>query len=575
MRKIFLYLSISITFLVACSKEDAIPSYQLFVDVTPVSGGSVSPNAGSYMKGESVQLIAKPAAEYLFKEWRGAYSGSSNPGALLMDADKRITGVFEKRQYPLNLTIEGNGTVKEEIVAVASQAQYPSGTTVKLTAIPAAGAMFSEWKGDITSKDSVITTLVNKAISLQAIFQAKGPDYSTKYSGARAANMSKALVNVNVHPESIKVIQVKGKYYLITAHAELFETTYDSYRSFEIDSLTGQMTENTNAFLGGYYNVGFPKSPFFYEDLNGDGIKDLFEVDHGKESASLIVDGKFPGFNNHLFLGTADGKFTYSTVAGLTDSKRFHHNASVGDLDNDGDHDLLLQYFGMDEIIYFKNSNGLKLSMPVNPNNATGAVLITDIDADGKNDIISAPYIDKSSVPFTYVLKMNVNGETFTSSKISNVTPFGNGYGCFKLFALKNPNNPSKKNIIYLVEGGIGDQKIFRSDENDQAKIQEISTVQSTFQTNGIRDYILADLNFDGLEDVFFITNSGENLNQRVWLNKGNNTFENAQWEINAKFGGHFLPLSYDSKSKRIKFLYYENFASPKTQIVDIYTGKR
>ncbi len=111
--------------------------------------------------------------------------------------------------------------------------------------------------------------------------------------------------------------------------------------------------------------------------------------------------------------------------------------------------------------------------------------------------------------------------------------------------------------------------------KNDQAKIQEISTVQSTFQTNGIRDYILADLNFDGLEDVFFITNSGENLNQRVWLNKGNNTFENAQWEINAKFGGHFLPLSYDSKSKRIKFLYYENFASPKTQIVDIYTGKR
>jgi hypothetical protein len=561
--------------MVSCSKEDAIPTYQLLVDVTPVSGGSVTPNTGSFMKGESVQLLAKPASEYLFKEWKGAYTGNTNPGSIVMDADKRITGVFEKRQYPLNVTIEGNGTIKEEIVAVASQAQYPSGTTVKLTAIPAAGAKFSEWKGDITSKDSVITTIVNKAISLQAIFQVKGPDYSTKYSGARAATMSKALTNVNVHPESIKVIKVKGKYHLITAHAELFETSYDSFRSYEIDSLTGQMTENTNTFLGGYYNVGFPKSPFFYEDLNGDGIKDLFEVDHGKETASLMVDGKFPGYFNHLFLGTADGKFNYATVPGLTDVKRFHHNASVGDLDNDGDNDLLLQYFGMDEIIYFKNSNGLKLSMPVNPNNATGAVLITDIDNDGKNDIISAPYIDKSTVPFTYVLKMNINGDTFTTSKISSVTPFGNGYGCFKLFALKNPQNPSKKNIIYLVEGGIGDQKIFRGDENDQSKIKEISTVQSTFQTNGIRDYIIADLNFDGLDDIFYITNSGENLNQRVWINKGNNTFENAQWEINTKFGGHFLPISFDSNSKRIKFLYYENFASPKTQIVDIYTGKR
>ena len=195
-----------------------------------------------------------------------------------MDADKQVTGVFEKRQYPLNLTIEGNGTVKEEVIAVASQAQYPSGTTVKLTALAAAGSKFSEWKGDIVSKDSIITTIVNKAISLQAVFQVKGPDYSTKYSGFQSAKMSKSLANQNVHPESIKIIKVNSKYYLISGYAELFGTTYDSFRSFEIDSLSGQLTENTSTFLGGYYNVGFPKSPFFYEDLNGDGIKDLFEV---------------------------------------------------------------------------------------------------------------------------------------------------------------------------------------------------------------------------------------------------------------------------------------------------------
>ena len=567
--------TLSSLLLFACAKEDAIPSYKLSVDASPASGGTITPNFGSYMKGESVQLLAKPAGEYLFKEWKGALQGNANPTSLIMDADKQVTGVFERRQYPLNLTIEGNGTVKEEVIAVAPQAQYPSGTTVRLTALAAAGAKFSEWKGDIVSKDSIITTIVNKAISLQAVFQAKGPDYKTKYSGARAASMARALVNINVHPESFKLIKVKGKYFLITGHAELFETTYDTFRSFEVDSLSGQMTENTNAFLGGYYNIGFPKSPFFYEDLNGDGIKDLFEVDHGKETASLIVDGKFPGYTNHLFLGTADGKFTYSSVAGLTDVKRFHHNAAVGDLDADGDNDLILQYFGMDEMIYFKNTNGLKQSIPITPNNATGSVLITDIDSDGKNDIISAPYIDKSPSPSTYVLKMNFTGDTYTSSRISAVMPYGNGYGCFKLFAMKNPQNPTKKNIIYLVEGGIGDQKIFRSDENDQTKIQEISKVQSTFQTNGIRDYVIADLNFDGIDDIFYITNSGENLNQRIWINKGNNTFENATWEIDAKLGGHFYPMSFDAKNKRIKFLYYENFASPKTQLIDIYTGKR
>jgi hypothetical protein len=54
-----------------------------------------------------------------------------------VDADKQVTGVFEKRQYPLSLTIEGSGTVKEEVIAIAPQAQYPSGTTVRLTPQPA------------------------------------------------------------------------------------------------------------------------------------------------------------------------------------------------------------------------------------------------------------------------------------------------------------------------------------------------------------------------------------------------------------------------------------------------------
>ncbi len=574
MRRITLYLS-AFAFLLSCSKDDAIPSYQLFVDVTPVTGGSVTPNSGTFMKGESVQLLAKPAAEYLFKEWKGAFASTSNPGNLVMDTDKRVTGVFEKRQYPLNLTIEGNGTVKEEIVAVASQAQYPSGTTVKLTAIPAAGAMFSEWKGDITSKDSVITTIVNKAISLQAVFQKRAPDYSTKYSGGRPAYMTKPVAFNSVHPETIKLIKINGKYNLITAYTELFETTYETFRSFEIDSLTGQMTENTSTLLGGYYDVGFPKSPFFYEDLNGDGIKDLFEVDHGKETPSLKVDGRFPGFNNHLFLGTADGKFKYTSVAGLTDTKRFHHNADVDDVDGDGDKDLVLQVFNDDEMIYFKNDKGLKMDRIINPMNSTGSVLLEDVDNDSQMDIISAPYIDPYPTPTSHVLKINLTQNSYNSTKISSLLPFGPKYGCYKFFALKNPSMPTKKNLFYFVEGGIGDQKIFRSSDSDMSKVEDLAGLQNTYVSNGIRDYIIADVNFDGMEDVLFLSNGGETFLQRVWINKGNNTFENPTWELDTRYGGHFLPLSFDAKNKRVKFLWYINDKTPKAQIVDIYTGKR
>lgn len=400
-------------------------------------------------------------------------------------------------------------------------------------------------------------------------------DYTTKYSSINAASLAKTFNIESTHAESIKVINLNNKYYLITSNAMLFGTTYDYFRSFEIDTSSGQLVENTTSMLGGYVEVGFPKSPFFYEDLNGDGVKDLFEVDHGKETPSLMINGQFPGFTNHLFLGTSDGKFKYATVADLTDIKRFHHNAGVGDMDGDGDNDLVLQYFGNEEMIYFKNAAGLKRDRLINPNNATGSVLISDVDGDGITDIVSAPYIDRFSTPNTFVLKINLTQKSFSSNKISTLLPFGKNYGCYKILALKNPKTPSNKNIFYFVEGGVGDQKIFRSSETDISKIEDISTLQSTYKSNGTRDFLILDLNFDGLEDIFFFVNSGETLNERVWLNKGDNTFENPNWSVDLALKDYFVPLTVNEGSGRIKFLYYENFAIPKTRVVDVYTKKR
>jgi hypothetical protein len=400
-------------------------------------------------------------------------------------------------------------------------------------------------------------------------------NYSTKYSSSQTIVLSRALNN-GLHPESLKVLNINNKYYLINSYADLFGLTYDYFRSFEIDTTSGLLTENTQSNLGVYKEVGFPKSPFFYEDLNGDGIKDLFEVDHGKETASLMVDGKFPGFFNHLFLGNSAGKFSSTYVSELTDVKRFHHNAAVGDLDNDGDNDLVIQYFGNEEMIYFKNSNGLKKEMSVTPNNSTGAVLINDIDGDGVTDLISAPYIDRGSIPSTYVLKINLNATSYSYQRISQISPFGSGYGCYKLFAMKNPKNLSKKNIFYLVEAGAGDQKILRSREDDITKIDDITTLQSTYKSNGTRDYLIIDLNFDGADDIFFMVNTGETLNQRIWINKGDNTFENPTWEIDPNLKDYFIPLILNKSEGRVKFIYYGNTSTlPQSKIVDVYTKKR
>ena len=168
----FSFLSIiSITLLFSCTKE--IIQHKLSVSVSPINGGSVTPPSNSYEKGQSLQMLATPTGEYIFKEWKGDLTGTSNPTTLVIDKDKQVTGSFEKRQYPLNLTIEGSGTIKEEVIAVATQSQYPSGTTVRLTPQPVEGWAFSGWSGDFTGETNPLDIKIDKPINLKALFEKK------------------------------------------------------------------------------------------------------------------------------------------------------------------------------------------------------------------------------------------------------------------------------------------------------------------------------------------------------------------------------------------------------------------
>ncbi|UII27141.1 T9SS type A sorting domain-containing protein [Fulvivirga maritima] len=62
---------------------------------TSVQGqGTVSPNGGTYNSGASVTLTATPANGWVFSNWSGAASGSSNPVTITMNSNKSVTAVF-------------------------------------------------------------------------------------------------------------------------------------------------------------------------------------------------------------------------------------------------------------------------------------------------------------------------------------------------------------------------------------------------------------------------------------------------------------------------------------------------
>ena len=168
MHQKFLVLSICLLVLGSCKKPDPI-QYELSTSVVPVDGGKVSPSSGLYKEGETVTITATPSAEYLFTGWSDG--GTANPLTVVMSAKKSITANFEKRKYPLSLTIIGDGTVKEEIVQTKSVTNYSSGTFVKLSAVSNKGSEFVGWTGDYSGVDSTYTLTVDKAKALTATFK--------------------------------------------------------------------------------------------------------------------------------------------------------------------------------------------------------------------------------------------------------------------------------------------------------------------------------------------------------------------------------------------------------------------
>ncbi|MFM6937873.1 MAG: InlB B-repeat-containing protein, partial [Aquirufa sp.] len=83
-----LHIAILCMALVACSKE--VLTHKLSTDASPMNGGTVTPSGNSYEHGQQVALSATPTGEFIFKEWKGSLTGTTNPTSLVMDADKQV-----------------------------------------------------------------------------------------------------------------------------------------------------------------------------------------------------------------------------------------------------------------------------------------------------------------------------------------------------------------------------------------------------------------------------------------------------------------------------------------------------
>ena len=159
--------------------------------------------ATDYNSGTIVELTAVPSGEWLFVEWKGDVTGTVNPTQITIDKAKNVTAVFVKKQYPLTIEIEGEGTVSEKVIKVGLATDYNSGTIVELTA-KSSGEWyeFVEWTGDIKSTENPVQITIDEAKTVKATFLEKSliinktvtkvdvPGQSTEYLRSTFYNVS-------------------------------------------------------------------------------------------------------------------------------------------------------------------------------------------------------------------------------------------------------------------------------------------------------------------------------------------------------------------------------------------------
>jgi hypothetical protein len=274
-------LALGVVFLFAACKKD-VPQKQLTVNVTPEVGGSVTPSSGTYAMGSTVKLTATPSAEYIFKEWTGGFTGTTNPANVIMDVDKTVTAVFEKREYPLSLTIVGSGTVKEEVIKIASSAtNYKSGTTVRLTPQPSAGFQFKKWSGDDTTSKTPLDLVVSKPINLTCTFE------KMAITSLKVENLLDTLIISKKHKYIVKGIYSNG-------------TTIDLSDSVKIVSSTSGINiltdrnlvgaQSGNMVLSLTYNNLLIKDTAYVSEIENVDLKTLpFLTTPSNPNARIIV----------------------------------------------------------------------------------------------------------------------------------------------------------------------------------------------------------------------------------------------------------------------------------------------
>jgi len=476
LRRLFL----SLLLIYSCSSEEeptpppAPVKYTLTTAVNPAEGGTITPASGEYNAGTTVTITASPAAEYVFKDWTGA-TGTTASTSVVMSSNKSVTANFVKKQYPLTVEIEGEGSVEEEVIKQGLATDYNSGTIVELTAEPTGEWEFVEWTGDITSTENPAQITIDGPKTVKAKFM-RNFDYSQPsyyYKTYHIPNLDvKSIANEFGYGSEY------GQYDTGVAFADFNQ---DGYIDISYAINDGDDTTFVTHFLA-------------LNDGNG-GWKDGTSIisnasDYKTLSSRKTIIGDFNGDNKpdvvrptgahrnydypYIMLSNDEG-YSLQSLGGY---QRDSHTISSGDIDNDGDLDLIFSGETSQGILFGYNDGNANFDWEFQLDGLMHAMTsdFLDLNKDGNIDLIISGVLEEDSTGNRLLDGLNI----FWGS--------GNGK-----FTLKN------RSVIW------------NNNENHYG---------------GPDDFLITDIDKDGNLDAIGLILQQPNLNHsRIEIFKGNSDF--------------------------------------------------